>query len=511
MPRMKTVMNLVALAAGMITLASAGSAAAATTTPAWVGEGKPSAPPLVPAGLVVKCHVGPTNPAAAALCPVLKWNGHSYWAYSFADNRNALAIVAYDPQGQRVGRWDVTGTRWLNAITVDATARTATFVGEKGTKITRTWDALSPSPYIRTTTPTNPLPALPSDVKVACADGAGAPTPNNCVTMRWGNYTYWAFDYADNRNAMVVVAYDASGAMVKTWNLAGVRGIRSIAANPTTRVVEFTGTGTKASLPWAELFVPANARWEQVAGPPGATIKQVAVGNAGWVWALDTTGVPWRFNGNDWIKGSGTVTAISATADNSLWMSHAGNNNAAGRYKYGTHQWLANVSGGMIQISAVDANKAYGIDASGNNYEWDGSVWVKKSCCVTHIEAGSDGTLWAVHAPNNNAGNRWSGTGWTQTSPEGVAIPRGMTKLSVGDARNIWALDGNGSAYRWSNGWSNLPGTSRTSPPPPTGPSGASTPRASCGSGSSSRRGLTCPASRSSPGAPTTPLKLASG
>lgn len=452
--------TLSALAAGLITLASTGTAAAATNAPPWVGEGKPAAPPAaVPAGLVVKCTVGPANLAAAALCPVLKWNGHSYWAYSFADNRNALAIVAYEPKGKQVARWDVTGTRYLNAITVDAAAKTATFVGQNGTKVTRTWDQLSPPPYINLGTPTNPLPALPGDAKVACADGTGKPTPNLCPTMRWGNYTYWVFDYADNRNAMVVVAYDTLGNMVKTWNLPNVRGIRKIAANLTTKVIEFSGTGTPASLPWADLFVPANGRWELVVGPPGATIKQIAVGNAGWVWALDTTGVPWRFNGNDWVKGYGTVTAISATADKSLWMTNAGNNNAAGRYKYSTHQWLENVSGGMVQLSAVNATRAYGIDAIGNNYEWDGAQWVKKGCCVTHIEAGSDGTLWAVHAPNFNAGVRWTGTGWEQSSPEGVPLPYGMTRISVGDAKNIWALNPDGNMYTWTaNGWYSIPG-----------------------------------------------------
>ena len=58
--------------------------------------------PAIPAGLKVTCMLGPDKLEPSPTCPVIEWNGYTYWAYSYIDNRYAMNIVAYDEKGNVV-------------------------------------------------------------------------------------------------------------------------------------------------------------------------------------------------------------------------------------------------------------------------------------------------------------------------------------------------------------------------------------------------------------------------
>lgn len=445
----RLVESMPAVAAGLLAFGISGVAGAA---PPWVAEGS-GTPSGTPAGLVVRCMKGPTSSELATSCPVMHWNGHTYWAYSFADGRESLAIVAFDPAGKQVGRWDRAGARDVNAVTIDGVARTATFVGRDGKKIAMTWDQLYPLPRVEAVSVMN-FPAVPPGMKVACTVGPNSAVPlsTTCPVIRWGGYTYWPLAFTDGRKSVAVVAYDGSGAAVRTWTIPGTTNIHDIKVGADQRMYFHGLTNFLGYLTFAELFPPGGARWEKVATPP-VTFKQITVGNAGYVWALDTSGTVWKYNGTGWIQGACCVTLLSATGDNTLWAVNGPNSNAALRYDNAGKRWLENVTWGMTRISAVNATTAWGTDAIGSNHLWNGTAWEKKGCCTMLPEAGSDGALWAAHPPNLNAVMRWTGTGWVNTSPEGVTIAKGMTMVSVGDAKTIWALDGQGKPHSWINGW----------------------------------------------------------
>lgn len=78
-----------------------------------------------------------------SICPVLQWNGYTYWSFIYDDNRNAMAIIAMDASKNVVQRWDKWGARYLNRITKDSSARTVTFIGQGDYAITMSWDELS--------------------------------------------------------------------------------------------------------------------------------------------------------------------------------------------------------------------------------------------------------------------------------------------------------------------------------------------------------------------------------
>ncbi len=118
----------------------------ATLTPPIVGTALPSSPPgEIPFGMKITCLVGAEVLMSSADCPVLSYEGKTYWAYSFLDNRGSLGIVAYDSAGNIVAQWEKTGARYIWQITVDAAANTVTFYGQGSGEITMSWAELSSS------------------------------------------------------------------------------------------------------------------------------------------------------------------------------------------------------------------------------------------------------------------------------------------------------------------------------------------------------------------------------
>ena len=103
-----------------------------------------NAHPAVPEGLKATCLVSPESTEASPTCPVVRWLGLTYWAFSHGDNRGSLTVVAYAASGEAIEQWERAGARYLWQITVDATAATVTFQGQDGATVTMGWEELRP-------------------------------------------------------------------------------------------------------------------------------------------------------------------------------------------------------------------------------------------------------------------------------------------------------------------------------------------------------------------------------
>jgi hypothetical protein len=311
--------------------------------------------------------------------------------------------------------------------------------------------------------PASTPPAIPSGMKVACMQGPSVLTAAaNCPVLKWGGYTYWAFSYMDNRVGMGIVAYDATGKVVAQWEKAGARYVYAITVDPIGRRVTFAGqSDAKIAMAWTELFPPAApapaSGWVNVAGPQGATLKQLSVGSASAIWGLDTAGYPWKWNGTAWERKAGTVSTISTAPDGTLWATNPPDSMRVLKLDVVNNRWTFSIPTGMKQVAAVNATSAWGLDNGGALHFWNGSgSWVKKGCCVSQISVGTDGELWATNPPDSLRVLRWDGAQWTWN------IPTGMTFVSVGKAGNIWALDGADKIYKWSgSAWQQVPGALR--------------------------------------------------
>jgi|GEM_PF-4081624 hypothetical protein len=99
---------------------------------------KDSNPPIPP-GSKVTCFDGP-DVYTGTTCKVVKWNGLTYWAYSYTNNANAMNIVAYrDADNSIFSQTNKNGARYLNDISIDTTTRIVTFSGQGGATVTMTY------------------------------------------------------------------------------------------------------------------------------------------------------------------------------------------------------------------------------------------------------------------------------------------------------------------------------------------------------------------------------------
>lgn len=98
----------------------------------------------IPEDMKVTCMSGDTEPVFtnALICDVMVWGDLTYWALSDIDNWSSMAIVAVNPEGEIVQRWDRDGARYLWKIILDKEAETATFVGQSHMSFTMNWDEL---------------------------------------------------------------------------------------------------------------------------------------------------------------------------------------------------------------------------------------------------------------------------------------------------------------------------------------------------------------------------------
>ena len=100
--------------------------------------------PPVPAGLKVTCTPNGNTGAPSPTCPVVQYQGITTWAYSFIDNRVALAFVSYDAKNNVVRNVTANGTRYVWQITSDPASQTITATGQSNAAVTAPWAQFGP-------------------------------------------------------------------------------------------------------------------------------------------------------------------------------------------------------------------------------------------------------------------------------------------------------------------------------------------------------------------------------
>lgn len=225
------------------------------TPPPVVAQVPANAPPAIPQGMKVTCLQGPNTLVSSATCPVVRWLGYTYWAFSYLDNRVSMGIAAYDPAGNLVAQWEKPGARYVYGIAVTPATQTVTFAGQVDARITMTWAELVPAPVVASV-PASAPPPVPAGMKVTCLQGPDVLISSaTCPVVRWGGYTYWAFSYLDNRVSLGIVAYDAAGNVAAQWEKPGARYVYGIAVDPAARTATFAGqANARITMPWAELI-----------------------------------------------------------------------------------------------------------------------------------------------------------------------------------------------------------------------------------------------------------------
>ena len=76
----------------------------------------------------MECNEGPSDLTDSSTCPVLQWNGYTYWPMTYDDNRFSFARA--HELGNQAARWGLPGSRYVVDMTVDTTAGTLTIFGQ---------------------------------------------------------------------------------------------------------------------------------------------------------------------------------------------------------------------------------------------------------------------------------------------------------------------------------------------------------------------------------------------
>ena len=109
--------------------AALSSQALAQAAPTVVNVPEKSSP-VPESGLKVTCMEGPNVLVPSQTCPVIKYKGYTFWAYSFEDNRVAMALVRYGSDGKMQALQNLPGARYVWKITIDPKTKMATLWGQ---------------------------------------------------------------------------------------------------------------------------------------------------------------------------------------------------------------------------------------------------------------------------------------------------------------------------------------------------------------------------------------------
>ena len=74
--------------------------------------------------------IGYNSTTSAALYPVLKAGGYTYWTWSDINNGSFMDIAVYDSSGNFVQDWPQSGDRYIWQITTDYTTGTISLWGQ---------------------------------------------------------------------------------------------------------------------------------------------------------------------------------------------------------------------------------------------------------------------------------------------------------------------------------------------------------------------------------------------
>ncbi|KAF8160125.1 hypothetical protein K438DRAFT_1776667 [Mycena galopus ATCC 62051] len=222
--------------------------------------------PTPPAGLKYT-HLTTSSPDSddEAHYPVLVIAGYSYWALSYIDNRNGLAILAYDPNNNLAGRFDTTGTRYVISITYNNATGSVVFNGQSGPITVPIIQLLTPIVF-QSSANANIQATPPAGLKFTHLTNPNTLDENDTVypVLIVGAYTYWrkfsaykpftnqllnktaAMSYIDNRVSLNLVGYDQNKQLVSQLEVPGTRYIFTLAYDPATGSIQLVGQSNAA-------------------------------------------------------------------------------------------------------------------------------------------------------------------------------------------------------------------------------------------------------------------------
>ena len=242
-----------------------------------------SAPANLPPDLHAFCIDSDVATTFSDNCHVIKWGRWTYWVLTHSDSRLEMDITPFDENGVIAPgtRWPLiaNAARYVLFMTVDPVGQMVTITGQASNIAIVTWDQLridqpaTPPPDAAVDGPTYVAPTavqvasasapatLPAGAVVTCLKSAADPTLTSyCWVLKWGQWTYWAFSYSDNRTSFLIAPYDQSGAIATQapWpqEQTGARYLWQISVDTNAQTVTFSGQAPgSVTMTWDQLRI----------------------------------------------------------------------------------------------------------------------------------------------------------------------------------------------------------------------------------------------------------------
>lgn len=130
-------------------------------------------------------------------------------------------------------------------------------------------------------------------------------------------------------------------------------------------------------------------------------IKQLAVGSATNIWAVDDQTNIYKWVGGNWVLQSGQATQISAAADGSVWCVNGGN-----VFAWEHDAWVLkhdgkSQPGPLSYVSVGRADYVWALNKAGEMFLRSNDNWLKIPGRLTQISAAADGVVWGVDGVGN--------------------------------------------------------------------------------------------------------------
>ncbi|WP_234993048.1 MULTISPECIES: InlB B-repeat-containing protein [unclassified Paenibacillus] len=185
-----------------------------------------------------------------------------------------------------------------------------------------------------------------------------------CPIIQWGEYSYRAYSYWDNRLALNIVAYDSSGNMVRQWEKGGARYLSQITMDSAARTFTFWGQDNMTiTIGWEELLSPSAS----------ASFKTSKL-------AIGTHSIAAVFSGDDNHPANSSV--IPYTVHARYTATYDGNGSTGGDVPANSGSY----KGTKVSVSGNDGNLARtGYTFGGWNTQADGQG--------TYYAPGAEGTI----------------------------------------------------------------------------------------------------------------------
>jgi hypothetical protein len=214
--------------------------------------------PSIPQGLKLTALESPNGLKIKDNYSILRVESVQYWPFSYVDNRDGMAIIAFDGDGNMIKRWDKVGARYVWKIDEDLATNNIVFIGQAERKIIVKWSELTDlSCNVGVTVPINLCPTIPTGLKlIALQNPYSLNVTDNYPILTIGNIQYWSFSYIDNRNEMAIIAFDKKGTMMRRWDKRGSRYIWKIEKKLDSQNILFIGQDLQTiTIPYNDLVL----------------------------------------------------------------------------------------------------------------------------------------------------------------------------------------------------------------------------------------------------------------